>query len=307
MLFFPYRADIQLTTLPIVTIAIVLLCIGIYVLQVRNEQAIVDKASDYCATRMSAELKQVLARAHAGQGQDACVGVLRYVREFYDRDQALSRVSDALRRATARHPMGADYFIETLREHVRAFEATAPRSLTARLWFEPPSANVLRMLTSAVAHGSWGHLLGNLFFFVAFAVTVEMLIGPVLFFLVVVALAVGIGAVDSLVHLLSLDPRPTLGLSGVVMGVLGLFVYFVPQVRIRFFLWLIFWVRTFGIPAWLVALWFVGWDAYDSWSRVDNGINLVAHLAGAALGLLLGLVLFRAKRHWAQELVHARR
>ena len=33
------------------------------------------------------------------------------------------------------------------------------------------------------------------------------------------------------------------------------------------------------------------------------GTNLIAHLSGAALGFLLGCTLFRAKRHWAHELV----
>jgi membrane associated rhomboid family serine protease len=88
--------------------------------------------------------------------------------------------------------------------------------------------------------------------------------------------------------------------------VIALFAYFLPRVKIRCFFWLIVFYRRIGIPAWLLAAWFVGWDVYSQLTgEGDARINLVAHLSGAALGLLLGITLFRAKRHWAQELVES--
>jgi membrane associated rhomboid family serine protease len=69
-------------------------------------------------------------------------------------------------------------------------------------------------------------------------------------------------------------------------------------------LWLIFFYYRFALPAWLLATWYVGWDLYAIFTTEGKtGVNLVAHLSGAALGLLLGATLFRQKRHWAQELV----
>jgi TPR repeat protein len=87
------------------------------------------------------------------------------------------------------------------------------------------------------------------------------------------------------------------------MGMLALFVYFLPRAKIRFFFWFMLSFGAIGIPAWLVALWYVGWDLFYELSRLGGTTNFVAHLAGAALGLALGLALFRHKRHWARELV----
>jgi hypothetical protein len=96
---------------------------------------------------------------------------------------------------------------------------------------------------------------------------------------------------------------PTLGLSGVVMGMLALFVYFLPHARIRMFYWFIIYVGTVGIPAWFLAAWYIGGDFYSQVSGAGGYVNFVAHLAGAALGFLIGVAIFRQKRHWAKELV----
>jgi membrane associated rhomboid family serine protease len=108
--------------------------------------------------------------------------------------------------------------------------------------------------------------------------------------------------IDTLVHL-GQTPVPSLGLSGVVMGMMALFVYFIPQARIKFFYWILIKFGTIAIPAWLVVLWFVGGDMYANLVRTASSTNFIAHLGGAALGLLIGLLVFRRKRHWAQELV----
>ena len=50
--------------------------------------------------------------------------------------------------------------------------------------------------------------------------------------------------------------------------------------------------------------WYIGWDLYSELRGAgDPHVNVVAHLSGAAIGFLLGMTLFRKKRHWAQELV----
>jgi membrane associated rhomboid family serine protease len=124
---------------------------------------------------------------------------------------------------------------------------------------------------------------------------------------VLVILALGTHTVYSLAMMHNALALPTVGLSGVVMGVIALFVYFIPHARISCILWLIvFWYR-FALPAWLLATWYVGWDLYAIFTTDGKGgVNLVAHLSGAALGLLLGATFFRQKRHWAQDLVEER-
>jgi membrane associated rhomboid family serine protease len=92
---------------------------------------------------------------------------------------------------------------------------------------------------------------------------------------------------------------PTIGLSGVVMGVIGLFAYLAPTARIRCVLWLLVFWRVLRVPAWILALWYVGWDVYSLMHNDGSShVNFVAHVSGAALGYLSGLVLFRKRKEW---------
>jgi hypothetical protein len=84
---------------------------------------------------------------------------------------------------------------------------------------------------------------------------------------------------------------------------LALFLYFIPRAKIRFVFWFVLSAGTIAVPVWLVAGWYIGWDVYHSLARDHGTTNVAAHLAGAAVGLGLGLALFRDKRHWAQGLV----
>ncbi len=285
MIFFPYRPQIELTKVPVVTILISLLCLGVYIEQYRNDLAIQAQAEAFCTPKVAAEF-EVLAK---------------YPCEFLLTDIYMN-------------PWDRDYLPEVLYEitqpyddiiweRYQEFKVAAPSYLTPKLVYDRTSWHPGKMLISSVAHADWEHLIFNLFFFIAFAVTVELIIGPILFVVVCVALSLGIGSIDTLMHLGQSDVPPTLGLSGVVMGMLGLFAYLAPKVNIRFFYWVFISVGTVGVPAWFVALWYIGWDMHDQLYEVGSRTNFIAHLAGAALGFAIGLAVFRKKRHWVQALV----
>jgi membrane associated rhomboid family serine protease len=125
-----------------------------------------------------------------------------------------------------------------------------------------------------------------------------------LFVGILIVLALGTHTVYSIVMMSNTLALPTVGLSGIVMGMIALFVYFIPQARISCFLWLVVFYRRFAIPAWILAAWYIGWDLYTELrGAADTRVNVIAHLSGAAIGFLLGFTLFREKRHWAQELL----
>ena len=302
MILIPYRAQIKLHKLPVVTILISLLCLAVFTAQIRNLAVIEKRAEAFCTGQV---ISQESAREQGrwrsppawARSQDACMSVMLGTYIAPDPEEALARRVEELTNQEG-EARAARY-----RETYRQFADNTPGFLTAALWLPRPSWNPLRMLTSAVTHGGWEHVIFNLFFFFAFAATIELLIGPVLFLATIVFLSVGIASVDNIIAVWSADTRPTLGLSGVVMGMLALFVYFLPRAKIRFFFWFLIFFGTFGIPAWFVAVSFVGLDLFNSLRGAGGPTNFVAHLAGAALGLGLGITLFRRKRHWAQELV----
>jgi len=302
--FFPYRALIALHRIPVVTILICILCIGVFIAQENNERTVLKRTEAFCTGDLSVGLRQALAQwKDAPSRAHACAQIMLSIHVAPDQDAAINKIAAEMGRTPG--VTNADltgYYRDILAQEYRHFHA--PPYLTAKLRYPPQSWNPVRMLTATVSHGSWLHLIGNLFFFYVFAATVELLLGPILYILLLAGLALGTHVVYSLSTMGNPEALPTLGLSGVVMGTIALFTYFLPRARIRCFLWILIFFRRFALPAWLIAIWFIGVDAYTAITHGTGGpINLVAHLAGAALALATGLLVFREKRHWARELV----
>ena len=190
---------------------------------------------------------------------------------------------------------------ETLVRHFRAFAAQAPPDITRSLVHRSGSWSPLQLLSSIISHASWDHVLGNLFFFVAFAMVVETVIGPVLFLIVFLAMGLGTGALENLLTA-TREGGSSLGLSGVVMSMMTLAAYLAPKVKIKFFYFYFLFFGVLSWPLWSVAIWYVFWDLWaNHFSRDWSNVNYAAHLTGAAMGLILGLTLFREKRHWVTE------
>lgn len=307
-MFFPYRAQIVLHRIPVLTILISLLCIGVFIAQSSSDRAFKDAALKHCEHETGRGFTQALRRVAGSDDARTCTALMLTLANSSDERAALGRI---IERLGAGSRLGdqrlATYYEQTLLDSFHSFRRDAPTNLTARLAYPPDSWNPMRMLSAAVAHASWSHLIGNLVFFFAFAATIEILLGPLLYIGVLVILALGTHSVYSLAMMHNALALPTVGLSGVVMGMIALFVYFIPHARISCLLWFVFFYYRFAVPAWLLATWYVGWDLYAIFTTEGRGgVNLVAHLSGAALGLLLGTTFFRQKRHWAQELVEER-
>jgi len=298
MLFFPYSADIHLGRLPIFTIIISLLCIVIYFKQSNNEHELTGFAESYCAQDWGRYYDITLSKLSDQDQQQVCSHVMvtaqlsRDVPAYFKEIAEQSAPFDSLTRED-----GKRFIIEQLNTRFQDYQSKAPAYKTSDLWYYPDSLNVGRMITATFTHGSWDHLAGNLFFFFAFAASVEVIVGIIFFPIIIIGLAMGTNTFYSLATMANLEALPTVGLSGVVMGMIGLFVYFIPKENIKCFFWFLLYFRVFLIPAWLLASWYVGWDVYNLYH--DDGasnVNFVAHVSGAALGYLAGFLFFRKRK-----------
>ena len=66
---------------------------------------------------------------------------------------------------------------------------------------------------------------------------------------------------------------------------------------IRCFYWILIRFGTVAVSAFVLALIFIGIDVYTLITQDElGGINLIAHVSGAALGFLLGFSFFRAQK-----------
>ncbi len=154
-------------------------------------------------------------------------------------------------------------------------------------WFTP--------LTSMFLHGSWMHIIGNMWFLHVFGNNVEDSMGRVRFllFYVLCGLAAAFAQVAA-------DPSsglPMVGASGAIGGVMGAYVMLYPRVRIDLLVFLFIFVTTVAVPAYLMlGYWFLlqllgGWATAGS---EQGGTAFWAHVGGFLAGVLL-VVPFRQR------------
>ena len=172
---------------------------------------------------------------------------------------------------------------------------TLSENAVMALAYYPDELNPLRMISSALVHANWWHIIGNLIFFNAFATAVEIVFPSRLQYLGTLIL---ISIIDSLSYslycVITGEFLPTLGLSGVVMGTIGLSAAMIPHARIRVLIQLFFYAWNFRIPAWALAAFYIGGNAIDLFqSGMDSGINFLSHLTGGISGYLIGKLAYR--------------
>lgn len=299
MLFIPFKVDLYLNRLPVITLLICILCIGVYYGQAENETAVKQAAESFCQEKGETIWRLVLSKTAGAADQATCLEMLWEMHLSDTPEQVIERFA-AKGATVAGMNRAADLELKrrVITSRFAAFERVVPKYDTQQLWYQPDSWDVKDMITASFAHGSWSHVIGNLFFFFAFAAAIELMIGSILFTAVILGLALGTNVFYSLAMYSVAEPLPTVGLSGVVMGVMTLFTFFMPTERIKCFLWFLLIVRVIAVPAWLLVVWYIGWDAYNLFVLSDtrSGINLTAHVSGAALGYLTGVIFFRGRR-----------
>lgn len=301
MIFIPYKLDVGLYRLPVLTILVCLICLVTFLSQQGSDDRFGDRLEAYCARGLEPNLAAILRRLnHGSDTPAACVNVFMALRNDEQPEALIITMADSARRQVFYEDPARNlaYIQGKLARGYADFEALVPRQLTADLQYNPEQHSLPRMISSSFAHGDWGHLLGNLFFFFVFASCVECALGSLHFGFSIVLMAV----ITSLAYSYSVasgDALPTIGLSGVAMGMMALLTTLLPRAQIWCFFWLLWYIRRFRIPVLLVALWYVGWDIYDMHN--DDGssrINYMAHVSGAFAGIALGVLyrLFAAER-----------
>lgn len=157
----------------------------------------------------------------------------------------------------------------------------------------PPFTPWLTLLTCTFLHGSWMHVIGNLWFLHIFGDNVEDRFGH--FGYLLFYLASGIAA--SATHLLTNagSAMPTVGASGAIAGVMGAYLLLYPHARVLTLIPIMVFFPVVTIPApvflgiWFLMQFFQGTFALASTQA--EGVAWWAHIGGFAFGAAIALVL----------------
>jgi membrane associated rhomboid family serine protease len=157
-------------------------------------------------------------------------------------------------------------------------------------WIGFPVDDYWPFITSMFLHGSWMHIIGNMWTLWIFGDNVEDRMGPwrFLVFYLLTGLVAGLTHWFTNLH----SVVPTVGASGAIAGVLGAYFVLYPRSRIIVLLPIFFWPFFFELPAVTYLLfWFLsqvvsGTIAGLSASDV-GGVAWWAHVGGFAAGMVL--------------------
>jgi membrane associated rhomboid family serine protease len=173
-----------------------------------------------------------------------------------------------------------------------AFQVRTPRGIQIvekeRMAVESAVPPWLTLLTCVFLHGSWLHLLGNMWFLYIFGDNVEDRLGHLGYF--VFYLAAGVTA--SGMHLItnSSSMIPTVGASGAIAGVMGGYFVLYPHARVLTLVPIIIFIQIIVIPApiflgiWFLLQFFQGTTSLGSVET--GGVAWWAHIGGFVAGVV---------------------
>ncbi len=152
--------------------------------------------------------------------------------------------------------------------------------------------------TSMFLHGSWMHVIGNMWFLYIFGDNVEDHLGHFTF--LGFYLVSGLLAMATQVAIYPHSNVPTVGASGAIAGVLG--AYFILYPRARVLTW--FFVFVLYLPAWVVlgewfVLQFMAGAASLSTAQMGRdvgGVAVWAHVGGFVAGVVMVKLLPERRR-----------
>jgi membrane associated rhomboid family serine protease len=156
------------------------------------------------------------------------------------------------------------------------------------------------LITSMFLHGSWSHIIGNMWYLWIFGDNVEDRFGHGRF--VVFYLLAGMVAAGGQIAMDSTSILPTIGASGAIAGVMGAYFVLYPRSRVHALIpFFPFFFEVFEIPAiFLLGFWFLmqlvsaGAIAITA-STNGGGVAFMAHVAGFLFGMA-GVFVFKNRK-----------
>lgn len=187
---------------------------------------------------------------------------------------------------TPTHPQFAQWKVD--RARVDGLEAAIS---FRRFGFTPAEASLPTWFTSMFLHGDVMHLVGNMVFLFIVGVAVESALGG--FWFLVLYLAAGLAGTALHLAVHPASTMPSVGASGAISGLMGLFTVVFGLRKVNFFYWLVF---IFGFRPMrgivVLPIW-IGWELIQYALDKDGTIGYMAHAGGLMGGALLGLLVMK--------------
>jgi len=190
----------------------------------------------------------------------------------------------ALRDEALIGPGDPDY--ESWRQDRDRYESILDSSFTQRHLLHYDRFSIADLFTHQFLHGGPLHLLGNMVFLVMLGLLVEGALGGGLFLAAYLVSGLGAGLVSLAVHWG--EPTGSLGASGAIAGLMGLYAVLYNTRPVRFFYWAFVYFDYVKKPAILLLPLWLGWEVLQFALDGGGGVAYEAHAGGIVTGAVLG-------------------
>ena len=161
-----------------------------------------------------------------------------------------------------------------------------------------PGRQASHLVTSMFLHGSWMHIIGNMWFLWIFGNNVEDSMGHARY--AVFYLLSGLAAAAAQVMAEPSSIAPMVGASGAISGVMGAYVMLYPRVRVFTLVPIGFFLTTIALPAWVMLGYWMLLQLLGTLGGSEAGVAFWAHIGGFAMGAAL-IKLFARSDYIAQH------
>lgn len=152
-----------------------------------------------------------------------------------------------------------------------------------------PGPQAGHLVSSMFLHGSWAHIIGNMWFLWLFGNNVEDAMTRPRF--VVFYLLSGLAAAGLQVAAGPASAIPMVGASGAISGVMGGYLVLYPGVRVWTLIPLGVFSRSVALPAWFMLLYWAFLQLVGGLGRAvggpEGGVAFWAHVGGFVAGVVL--------------------
>jgi membrane associated rhomboid family serine protease len=148
--------------------------------------------------------------------------------------------------------------------------------------------NWITPFASMFMHGSWFHIIGNMWFLWVFGNNVEDSIGHVRYAVFYILCGLAAAAAQTLTNPAS--GIPMIGASGAIGGVMGAYAARYPHARVLTLILLGFYARTVWVSAWvMLGYWFLiqFLSGLPTLGSEEGGVAFWAHIGGFLAGVVL--------------------
>jgi len=186
------------------------------------------------------------------------------------------------------------------RQKRNKFVSLRDRVVANKYGLNPSQPTALTLLTNMFLHGDNGHLIGNMLFLFLMGFVVEMVLGKLIYFLGYMFAGLTGGLLY--VALFSDQATGTIGASGAIAGIMGMYLVLFGFRKIRFFYFLFIYFDYVKAPAIILLPFYILYQMFIQFG-LDTNINVTAHIGGLFGGVIVALIAKRFQRSINTEYV----